>query len=148
MKRVILGKAVLMMFIASSVVSCTNNGERVENAKENLEETKREAAQDVAEAKEKLRKAREEYVRDANERIRTSDERIADMEAKAKDLKGETRENYNRAIARAKETNRELRAKLERNAEIADDKWEEFKRDFNNSMDKAGRDIEDFFQGK
>ena len=54
--------------------------------------------------------------------------------------------NYKKAVAELKQKNHALKEKLDKYEDQGENKWEEFKTNFNHDMDAVGKTMKDLFK--
>lgn len=142
MKTKILTLATLGFFIGTLLISC-DKPRNVENAKEN-----------VMEAKEDLQKAEAEYAMEVSDFKKQAELKIAENKKAIGELKerrsmkktAKEKEMYDEKIAELERRNDVLRDKLrDYKEEKRSEKWESFKRDFNDDMNSLGKSIKNAF---
>jgi len=126
----------------SILTSCQPSERKVENAKENVEEAKA----DLAEAKMEYTEEWEKYQNDYNEKFTNNENEINTFKARMDKSDEKFRERNRDRVNELELKNRNLRKKMDdyntsRRNDRSNDKWEEFKREFNHDMDELGASL-------
>ncbi len=134
----------LLLLASTCTISCTTQEKKVENAGEKVKEAK----ENVAEATENLNKAvldsNTEYAKYKTATEATlfeNEQRMAALKAKLQTDKKDMRVKYEKELDELYEKNTQMKTKINANKSITKDKWESFKIDFNNDLDKLGKSI-------
>lgn len=143
MKTKILTIVALGFFAGTLLTSCDKPQNQVENAKE-----------EVMEAQEDLEKAKAEYALEVSDFKTAAEIKIAENKKTIQELKekrsskknAKEKEVYDAKIAELERRNDVLRDKLrDYKEEKRSEKWESFKREFNDDMNALGNSIKNAF---
>jgi len=118
--------------------NCGSSAEKVDNAKTNVDDAK----QNLDQAKEDYDKEYAKFKLESDHRIEKNNQQIENLRITAKDMKKEARLEYERTIADLEARNLELKKKLDAYSEEGNEKWESFKREFNEDMNNLGQAFE------
>lgn len=134
-------KAIVFVFIAATLGSCTNSPEQ---KAQNVEEAKT----DLVVAKQELQQARldsmKEYLnfKEASERkLKDNDAQIATLKYQIKSQKTEMQMDYNKQLEVLTQKNENLKTGIRNYKESTKEKWETFKMNFNVDLDSLGKTI-------
>ncbi len=83
------------------------------------------------------------YKERMNDTLATIDKKMDDFKAKMKHEGNEAKADYKKAIADLDEQRKELKKKLDEYSDKGKDKWEDFKKGFNNDMDTLSKKFKD-----
>ena len=146
MKKTIFTLAITTLIAGSMFIGCQSSAEKVKDAENTLQEAKN----DVLDAKLDLNNMRQDSIteylqfkKESEERIIAYENIISEFKARIAKEKKETREKYERELAKIEQKNSDLKRKLENYKEEGKDKWEAFKSEFNHDMDEMGKAFED-----
>lgn len=136
----------LLLSIAGIVVvSCNVDREgKVEDAKENVIE----ANQDLKEAQALYEKEWQQFKTDAELKIDANQKNIDELKTEIKTASSKFKAKYEKEVFALEQKNAELRISINEYKYEGKDKWEEYKRDFNNNMDVIAGRLKDFFSEK
>ena len=133
--------------ITGAILTGRNNPspeQKVENAQNN-----------VTEANKNLDKANEEYLADIDKyrketdaKTAANDKIIADLKARIDIQKNEAKKDYKKKIAELEQKNAEMKKKMDEYKAQGKENWENFKTDFNHSMDDLGNAFNDLTANK
>ena len=136
---------VLLSIAVVALISCNVDREgKVEDAKENVIE----ANQDLKEAQALYEKEWQQFKSNAESKIIANEKSINDLKAEIKTASAKFKAKYEKEVVVLEQKNIELRKKISEYKYEGKDKWEEYKRDFNNNMDVIANGIKDFFSEK
>lgn len=128
----------------SSLTSC--NERKQENGEAYEVQAERDANARAEEMRENIRMEKEEFIVQARARIDKNKRDIEDLRVVAKTKSGQSKVRYEEAIEDLKAENERLEARIDANRESVDDKWNNFKEEFNHDMDQLGNSIGDMFK--
>lgn len=139
MKKSILILSASALISAAFFTSCTNSGEKVENAQNNVEKANLE-----------LNLATEEYMADI-EKFRTetaatieaNEKSIAEFNARIENEKIEAQAEYKSKIAELEQKNSDIKKKMAEYKAEGKEKWELFKTEFSRDMESLGKAFKD-----
>ena len=141
MKTKIVFSLVLAALISISIASCNKSPKA-------KEEVLIDAKQDVETAKEDLNEATSDSIVEFNKykssiqiKLAENEKVISDLKAKIKDKDRKTQTLYYKQLENLQLRNAELKLKIETYKQGPSQKWELFKVDFNNELDKLGKSI-------
>ena len=141
MKTKIVFSLVLTALISISIASCNKSPKA-------KEEVLIDAKQDVETAKEDLNEATSDSIVEFNKykssiqiKLAENEKVISDLKAKIKDKDRKTQTLYYKQLENLQLRNAELKLKIETYKQGPSQKWELFKVDFNNELDKLGKSI-------
>ncbi len=141
MKTKIVFSLVLAALISISIASCNKSPKA-------KEEVLIDAKQDVETAKEDLNEATSDSIVEFNKykssiqiKLAENEKVISDLKAKIKDKERKTQTLYYKQLENLQLRNAELKLKIETYKQGPSQKWELFKVDFNNELDKLGKSI-------
>ena len=127
------------------LTSCNVDREKkVEDAKENVIE----ANQDLKEAQALYEKEWQQFKSEAELKIDANQKSIDELKAETKIASNKFKAKYEKEVIVLEQKNAELRKSINEYKYEGKDKWEEYKRDFNNNMDVIANGIKDFFSEK
>lgn len=130
--------------VSSLMYSCN---EKKQDAEDESAMSQEDAAEErVEEMRDHIRQEREEFIVQARARIEKNKEDIKNLKIVARDKKGEIKADYERSIENLKAENDRLEAKIDENKEAANDKWDNFKEEFNSDMSQLGESIGNLFK--
>jgi hypothetical protein len=135
-----------IVLIAGSILTgCNSNREnKVEDSKENVQK----ASQDLKDAQVQYDKEWQQFKSDADLKISANEKSIAEFKVKIKTENRKYKAKYQEEVVVLEQKNSELKRKIGEYKYESKDKWEEFKRGFNNDMDVVGKSITNFFSDK
>ena len=137
--------AAVILYMAGSVFTgCNNNREKVEDAEENVKKTNRELIDSKAQHEKDL----QQFKSDAEFKIDVIQKSIDELKAEIKTASSKFKAKYEKEVLALEQKNTELRKSINEYKYEGKDKWEEFKRDFNNNMDVMANAIKDIFSKK
>ncbi len=151
MKNSIFVLAVCIFTTGAILTGCNSSSQNADDAQKKVEN----AQNNVTEANKNLDKANEEYLADidnyrkeADAKAAANDKIITDLKARVNIQKKETREDYNKKIAELEQKNAEMKKKMDDYKAQGKENWENFKGDFNHSMDDLGKAFNDLSDNK
>jgi transketolase len=111
--------------------------------------------QKVEGANQELKNAKADYAAEwqkfkveSEAQIKVNDDRIDAYQEKMEKAGHKAKANYKKAVAELKQKNRELKEKLDKYEDRGENKWQEFKTNFNHDMSAVGTTISDLFKDK
>ena len=143
MKKTILTFAITAFIAGITLVGCNNppSDNKVENAKEDVNEAK----QDLREAENDYAREWQEYRNEQLAKLANNDKEIADYRVKIKTEKAEVRERKEKRLAELERENNELKVRLDNYKDDGQNNWQQFKTEFNQSMDHLGQGFKNLF---
>lgn len=130
----------------SSLMSSCNEKKQVLSDDMQEMQAENDANDRIAEMRETIRREKEEFIVQARAKIDKNKKDIENLRIVSKTKAGEAKVKYEIAIEDLKAENERLEAKIEQNKESVDEKWDNFKEEFNSDMDKLGTAIKDLFK--
>lgn len=141
MKTKLIYKVLLTVLVSITISSCNKSPKA-------KEEVLIDAKQDVETAKEDLNEATSDSIVEFNKykssiqiKLAENEKVISDLKAKIKDKDRKTQTLYYKQLENLQLRNAELKLKIETYKQGPTQKWELFKVDFNNELDKLGKSI-------
>jgi hypothetical protein len=139
MKKIILKIAAITYTVSAILTSCNTPDEKVKNA-----EVK------VTEANKNLNNAQEEYAADVEKFRKNTDSKIAaneksmaEFEERIATEKKAAKADYKKKIAELEQKNTDMKKRMDDYKADGKEKWESFKREFNENMDELGQALKD-----
>ena len=138
MKNKIFTFSVIACMAGLFLAGCDKTSEqKVEGAKQELKDAK---AGYVAEW--------QKFKTESEAQIKANEDRIDAYQEKMEKAGHKAKANYKKAVADLKQKNLELKEKLDKYEDQGEDKWQEFKTNFNHDLDAVGKTISDLFKDK
>ena len=141
MKTKLIYKVLLTVLVSITISSCNKSPKA-------KEEVLIDAKQDVETAKEDPNEATSDSIVEFNKykssiqiKLAENEKVISDLKAKIKDKDRKTQTLYYKQLENLQLRNAELKLKIETYKQGPTQKWELFKVDFNNELDKLGKSI-------
>jgi hypothetical protein len=141
MKTKLIYKVLLTVLVSITISSCNKSPKA-------KEEVLIDAKQDVETAKEDLNEATSDSIVEFNKykssiqiKLTENEKVISDLKSKIKDKDRKTQTLYYKQLENLQLRNAELKLKIETYKQGPTQKWELFKVDFNNELDKLGKSI-------
>jgi hypothetical protein len=129
MKKILLSLAIA----GTALTSCQPSEKKLEKDQENIQDAQQKFAQDWA-----------KYKQDQDEKIRENEVEINNYRDKIRDAKESERVTLEKRTNDLDEKNKALRARInDYDKDRRQDKWEEFKREFDHDMDELGNSLRD-----
>ena len=146
MKNSILYYAGIILLTATTIIGCQSSEEKIENAEDKVQEAK----VDLADSKEDLYQVKldtisnyEQFKIEAEKIIIAQEKNMADFKAGLASTKKEIDSEYDKKLLALENKNNELKEKLAYYKDDGQDKWIEFKNEFNHDMDELGKAFKD-----
>lgn len=129
----------------SLTYSCNEKKEHLTGEQQAMQEDQ-DSRDRVKEMQDNIRQEKEEFIVQARAKIEKNENDIEDLKMVAKTKAGDAKTRYEQGIENLKAENERLKASIDANKETVNDKWDNFKVEFNHDMDKLGTAISDLFQ--
>lgn len=151
MKTKILKLAIVGFFTGTLFTSCDKAQDKVESSKDEIKDEQEE----VRKAEKDLQEAKDEYLIEVSNFKKEAEQKIAENRETIKALKekrttkktAKEKDLYDEKIAELERRNDVLHDKLrDYKEEIRSEKWDSFKRDFNDDMNSLGKSIKNAFK--
>jgi len=137
--------AVFLLIAGSLLTGCNNNRDKTaEDAAESIEQAK----QDLKNTEAQYEKEWQQFKSDAESRISANEKRINELQKKLITASENFKAKFENKILTLEQKNIGLKKKLNEYKYEGKDKWETFKREFNNDVDSIGNAITDVFTNK
>lgn len=136
-------KIILISAFALAIIfnSCGNNNKNDAEKRDSLE-NKMDQVSDKAEAVgDTLQDDYDRYRAELNARIEQNEKDINEAWARESKKGTNARKDYKNRVEKLEKQNKEMKSRLEK--QKRDEKWQEFKREFNHDMDELGKAIKD-----
>lgn len=135
------------LFLAVAILSgCQTSAKKIENAEDKVQEAKK----DLADSERELYSIRldtiskyEQFKMEAEKTIIAHEKNISDFKARLASEKKELIADYDKKLVELENKNRELERKLSDYKDNGQDKWNEFKTEFNHDINELGRAFKD-----
>lgn len=137
LKNVITLSTILSISIGIMISSCNSSNEKVVTINEGVENANTE----LKNVKEAYLIEIAEYKKETARKIDENNSDIAQFNYEIKNDKKEIKKDYIKEIAELKKRNNELQIKMDNYKEDGNDKWKEFKNEFDHDMDELGASI-------
>ena len=145
MKVKIMMPVLISIATALTVGSCNQTSEtKMEQAQEEV----KQAQTDLHTAENKYSEEWATFKADIEIRINENDRKIEELENKASNKHGKAKDEFKRRISLLKEKNHAMRERLGEYRNDGHEKWDDFKNDFNHSMNEIGDSFEELFSDK
>ena len=137
------GLASLMMALLL-FASCTSNTEDKKLEEANKEQENIDAAQkDLEAAKEEYKKKYDAFKMEAESKIAENEKILTELEARPKNKNKTVQAEIDKTLAELEEKNKALKDEINNYQEMDDNKWEDFKIEFNRDMTNLGDALKD-----
>lgn len=140
MRKIIFAGAVMIFLTAMTVVSCKPATEEEKEATEKAKEANKEL---IEVKKAATAEEWEAFKNSGDSIIVKNEERIAELKLKIKNTGSEIDAKYEKNIEILEQKNKDLKIKMERYKNDANEDWQSFKREFNHDMDELGQSLKD-----
>jgi Tfp pilus assembly protein PilE len=152
MKRTILTIAVIGLMAG---ITATSYGQLVDKKSEKARENILESKKDVIDAKKDLKEAQKDSVaeykkfkKESETQITNNEKSIAALKVKVAKANKKEKAEYEKKLGVLEQKNASLKKDLDNYGTKGQIKWSTFKLKFENDMDKLGKDLKNFFDGK
>jgi len=136
---------VIGLIAGAVLTSCSVSKEKtLEDSKENV----KQADQDLKVAQAQYDKEWQQFKSDAEVKINDNETSIDKFKVKIKSASTDFKAKYEKEVVVLEQRNIELKKKISEYKFEGKDKWEQFKRGFNQDMDIVGKAIKDLFTKK
>ena len=136
--------AVIVLIAGSLLAGCNNNREqKADNA-----ETVKQADQDLKDAQAQYEKEWRQFKNEAETKISANEKKINEFKKEIETTSAKFKAKYENKVLTLEQKNIELKKKLNDYKYDGKDKWEEFKRGFNQDMDIVGKALDNLFETK
>ncbi|MFA6200327.1 MAG: hypothetical protein WC679_08000 [Bacteroidales bacterium] len=139
MKKTIFILGVTVFMAGTMLVGCLSSGEKVEAARDNV----KDANESVQIANQELNKAKQDSIlqfrKEAAERISMNKKSIADFKLKIAKENKVVKAKNEKKLAELEERNNKLEKSLSDYKEDGQEKWSDFKIEFNHDLDELGK---------
>ena len=143
MKKTIFILGITVFMAGTMLVGCLSSGEKVEAARDNV----KDANENVQIANQELNKAKQDSIlqfrKEAVERINMNKKSIADFKLKIAKENKVVKAKNEKKLAELEEKNNKLEKTLSDYKEDGQEKWSEFKIEFNHDLDEIGKAFQD-----
>lgn len=133
--------AVILLMAGSLLIGCDNN-------RENASEKVKKANQDMLNAQSQFEEKWQQFKYDTELKINANQKNIADFKTAMKTTSIKFKAKYENEILTLEQKNIELQKKLNNYKYEGKDKWEKFKKEFNNDIDSVGNALNTLFEKK
>lgn len=133
--------AVILLMAGSLLIGCDNN-------RENASEKVKKANQDMLNAQSQFEEKWQQFKYDTELKIHANQKNIADFKTAMKTTSIKFKAKYENEILTLEQKNIELQKKLNNYKYEGKDKWEKFKKEFNNDIDSVGNALNTLFEKK
>lgn len=139
MKKTIFILGVTVFMAGTMLVGCLSSGEKVEAARDNV----KDANESVQIANQELNKAKQDSIlqfrKEAVKRINMNKKSIADFKLKIAKENKVVKAKNEKKLAELEERNNKLEKSLSDYKEDGQEKWSDFKIEFNHDLDELGK---------
>ncbi|MFO7668649.1 MAG: hypothetical protein R6W31_03235 [Bacteroidales bacterium] len=146
MKNSILFLSGILFLSVTIPYGCQPSATKMEAAEDQVQEDRK----DLAESKADLYRATQDSIFnyqqfkiDADQKIIAQEKKIADLKARIENESKEVNDDYNKKLAELENKNSELKKKLADYEDDGQDKWKDFKKEFDHDMDNLGKAYKD-----
>lgn len=141
MKNLLFGITTIILISLFLTQACDRPSNDIESAETSVIEAERDLEMALSEIEADVRIFRQEI---ANE-IRENNLAIVDIKEKIEDEEAEIKAAHEVRIAGLERTNTELKRQIDNFRITNRSSWDDFKKQFSNSMDDLGNSLDDFF---
>jgi phage protein D len=139
MKKTIFKITAIALLTSTTFIRCNTPAEKVEKAEENVAE----ANKDLDKAKEEYLTDIETYKKETDTKIAANNQSLIDFRTRIANEKQAAKDEYEKKIAELDKKNTDMKKMLDDYKAEGKEKWDLFKNDFNNEMDKINRSMKD-----
>ena len=144
MRNKISSFTAVLFLVGILLISCQSSSDKVKNAKDNVKDAEMQVKVTQQELNQALQDSIRQFKAESNLAIGNNEKSIAAFKLKIENANKSTKAKYEKAVAELEQKNSDLKMKLEEYNDEGTDKWQDFKSEFQNDMNKLGKAISDF----
>jgi uncharacterized protein involved in exopolysaccharide biosynthesis len=145
MKKTIFMLAVTAFVAGAMLTSCQSSSEKVESAQEKVHDAKNQVVMAEQELNQALKDSIQQFKKESEERIAANEKSIAEIRIRIAKENKENKAIFEQRLAVLEQQNKDMKKRLRNFTENQSEKWESFRVEFNNEMEKQGKAFRDFW---